>query len=52
MSNSESINANDNREIPDDLSIPDFLRRDIAEASRVIAEIDHAETELSEPEPA
>jgi hypothetical protein len=51
MDKSGPNKAKDRREIPNDLNISDFLRRAVAEARRVIAEIDQAETKFSEPEP-
>jgi hypothetical protein len=42
-------NAKQRYETPADLSIPDFLRRAVAEAKVVIAEIDKAHAEMDEP---
>ena len=50
MSNLGPKDATDKYEVPDDLSIPDFLRRAVAEASRLIAEMDKAESEIDGPE--
>jgi hypothetical protein len=49
MSNLGSKDAKEKYEVPDDLSIPDFLRRAVAEASRLIAEMDMAEPEMDKP---
>ena len=40
MSNLGPNDAKEQYEVPDDLTIPDFLRRAVAEATRVIAEMD------------
>jgi hypothetical protein len=50
MSNLGPKDATDKYEVPDDLSIPDFLRRAVAEASRLIAEMDKGELEIDGPE--
>ena len=50
MSNLGPKDAKEKYEVPDDLTIPDFLRRAVAEATRVIAEIDRAAREMDEPE--
>jgi len=42
-------NAKQRYEIPADWTIPDFLRRAVAEAKVVIAEIDKAQAEMDEP---
>ena len=42
-------NAKQRYEIPADWTIPDFLRRPVAEAKVVIAEIDKAQAEMDEP---
>jgi hypothetical protein len=42
-------NANQRYETAADLTIPDFLRRAVAEAKVVIAEIDKAHAEMDEP---
>ena len=39
-------------ETPSDLSIPDFLRRAVAEAKLVIAEMDSAQAKMDTPKPA
>jgi hypothetical protein len=45
-------NAEQRYEIPADWTIPDFLRRAVAEAKLVIAEIDKAQAEMDEPKTA
>ena len=45
-------NATQRYEIPADWTIPDFLRRAVAEAKLVVAEIDKAQAELDEPKTA
>jgi hypothetical protein len=45
-------NAKQSYEIPADWTIPDFLRRAVAEAKLVIAEIDKAQAEMDEPKTA
>jgi hypothetical protein len=45
-------NAKQRYEIPADWTIPDFLRRAVAEAKLVVAEIDKAQAEMDEPKTA
>jgi hypothetical protein len=45
-------NATQRYEIPADWTIPDFLRRAVAEAKLVVAEIDKAQAEMDEPKTA
>ena len=42
-------NAKQRYEIPADWTIPDFLRRAVAEAKLVVAEMDKAQAEMDEP---
>jgi hypothetical protein len=53
--NMSKLGRNDARqqyETPSDLSIPDFLRRAVAEAKLVIAEMDNAQAKMDTPKPA